>query len=313
MASRFRRQGNMADESLGHDAKTRAFCRRFVERAFRRPLTDAQRQLYIDRRFLHAPDLETAVRRVVLFALILPRFLYVPSDDRPQAVASRMVLTMWDSLPDDALRQAAANGRLKTGQQLREQARRMLADPRAASKLRLFFLQWMKVETPPDLAKDPKSYASFDAAIAADLRTSLKLFVDSVMWGKAFDFRQLLLADDTYLNGRLAEYYGVKLPHDADFQEVAFEPEQRAGILSHPYLMAVFAHAADTSPIHRGVFISRGVSGRAASAADGHCPAWPELQPTMTTARASRSSDPAGSLPVVPRHDQSFRFRPGAV
>ncbi len=221
---------------------------------------------------------------MVLLALVSPRFLYVPTDNAPQAVASRLALTLWDSLPDDALRQTAAAGHLATGEQLRQQARRMLADSRTANKLRLFFLQWMKVETPPELTKDPKSYAAFDAAVATDLRTSLKMFVEDVVWNKASDFRQLLLSDDTYLNGRLAAYYGVKMPAGADFQKVAFEPGQRAGILSHPYLMAVFAHPADTSPIQRGVFITRGVLGLALRPPPmAIAPLAAELQPTLTT------------------------------
>ena len=69
------RSPGLADESLGHDTQTRAFCKRFVERAFRRPLTTSECELYIDRRFQNAPDLETAVRRVVMFALVSPRFL----------------------------------------------------------------------------------------------------------------------------------------------------------------------------------------------------------------------------------------------
>jgi mono/diheme cytochrome c family protein len=289
VSSRSRRNQGMADESPGHDAKTREFCRRFVERAFRRPLTDAQRQLYIDRRFQGAPDLDTAVRRVVLMTLISPRFLYVPTDNGQQATANRLALEMWDSLPDDTLRQAAAAGKLSTEEQIRGQARRMLADPRARTKLRLFFLQWMKVESPPDLAKDPKTFKAFDGAIAADLRTSLKIFVENVMWDKASDFRQLLLANYTYMNDRLASYYEQKLPdaadsQKADFQKVKFEPGQRAGILSHPYLMAVFAHAADSSPIHRGVFISRGVLGLALRPPPmAIAPTAPELQPTLTT------------------------------
>jgi cytochrome c553 len=289
VSSRSRHNPGMADESPGHDTKTREFCRRFVERAFRRPLTDSERKLYIDHRFRGAPDLDTAVRRVVLLALVSPRFLYVPSDEAPQATASRLALELWDSLPDDALRQAAAAGHLATDEQLRTQARRMLADPRARTKLRLFFLQWMKVESPPDLAKDPKTFKSFDAAVAADLRTSLKLFVENVLWDKASDFRQLLLANYTYMNDRLASYYGQKLAsgddaQKADFQKVVFEPGQRAGILSHPYLMAVFAHAADSSPIHRGVFISRGVLGLALRPPPmAIAPTSPELQPTLTT------------------------------
>ncbi len=175
----------------------------------------------------------------------------------------------------------------------------MLADPRARTKLRLFFLQWMKVETPPELSKDPKSFKAFDASIATDLRTSLKMFVENVMWDKASDFRQLLLADYTFMNDRLAGYYGQKLPastesQKTEFQKVVFEPDQRAGILSHPYLMAVFAHAADTSPIHRGVFISRGVLGLALRPPPmAIAPIAAELQPTMTTRRARGTPDPA--------------------
>ena len=177
-AARYRQLTGAADETLGHDSRTRDLCRRFVERAFRHPLTDDQRKLYIERRFQAAPDLDTAVRRVVLFTLVSPRFLYIPNEEDPQATASRLALALWDSLPDDKLRQAAAGGHLTKPDDVRKQARRMLADARARTKLRLFFLQWMKVESPPDLAKDRKTYEAFDAAIAADLRTSLKLFVE---------------------------------------------------------------------------------------------------------------------------------------
>ena len=159
-----------------------------------------------------------------------------------------------------------------------------LSDPRARAKLRLFFLQWLKVETPPDLAKDPQTYGTFDATLATDLRTSLELFLDDVMWSEASDFRQLLTADYVYMNGRLAGYYRQNLPADADFQKVAFEPQQRAGILSHPYLMAAFAHTAASSPIHRGVFIARGVLGLALRPPPmAIAPLSPDLQPTLTT------------------------------
>ena len=230
VASRFRRQGNMADESLGHDAKTRAFLPP-VRRTGLSPAVDG-----LPAAALYRPPLPARARSRnggPPRGIVRTHLAAVPLCAERRSPASRREPDGADHVGLAARRRLAA-GRgerpPEDGPAASRAARRMLADPRAASKLRLFFLQWMKVETPPDLAKDPKSYASFDAAIAADLRTSLKLFVNSVMWGKASDFRQLLLADDTYLNGRLAEYYGVKLPHDADFQEVAFEPEQRAGI-----------------------------------------------------------------------------------
>ena len=76
------------------------------------------------------------------------------------------------------------------------------------------------------------------------------------------DFRRLLLADDVYLNGRLARFYGADLPPDAPFRKVPLDPAERAGVLSHPYLMASFAYTGSSSPIHRGVFVARSVLGR---------------------------------------------------
>jgi hypothetical protein len=284
VGAHFREVAGLAEESLGHDQKTRKFCEQFVERAFRHPLSDRERELYIDHRFRNAPDLETAVRRVVMLALASPRFLYVSNGSDPFETAARLALVLWDSLPDQRLWDAASAGRLAKPEQIRAQAQRMVADPRARAKLRLFFLQWLKVETPPDLAKDPKAYGAFDVATATDLRTSLMLFLDEVMWSEASDFRRLLTADYVYMNGRLAAYYRQKLPPEADFQKVAFEPQQRAGVLSHPYLMAAFAHAAVSSPIHRGLFIARGVLGLALRPPPmAIAPLSPDLQPTLTT------------------------------
>ena len=76
------------------------------------------------------------------------------------------------------------------------------------------------------------------------------------------DFRELLLSDTVYLNGRLAKIYGVKLPPDAPFQPVRLDPKERAGVVTHPYLMASFAYLESSSPIHRGVLIARGLLGR---------------------------------------------------
>ena len=84
------------------------------QRAFRRPLTDRERELYVDRRFRNVPDLETAVRRVVMLALVSPRFLYVSNGGDAYDTAARLSLVLWDSLPDQRLLEAAAAGRLAT-------------------------------------------------------------------------------------------------------------------------------------------------------------------------------------------------------
>jgi hypothetical protein len=139
----------------------------------------------------------------------------------------------------------------------------MLPDLRTHAKLREFFWQWLKADESPDLSKDAKAYPDFTPAIASDLRTSMALSIDEIVWSESSDFRQLFLASSIPMNGRLAKYYGVDLPPEAMFQDVPLDPDHRSGVLTHPYLLAAFAHANDTSPIRRGVFISRNLLGRA--------------------------------------------------
>jgi hypothetical protein len=112
------------------------------------------------------------------------------------------------------------------------------------------------------LSKDPKAFPEFTPDVASDLRTSLELSLDEMLDGGSADYRQFLLSDAVYLNGRLAKIYGAQLPADAPFQKVDFEPDRRAGVLSHPYLLASLAYTSTSSPIHRGVFLSRSVLGR---------------------------------------------------
>ena len=246
----------------------------------------------------------------MLLTLKSPRFLYrelgsrsltlrVGSDSgKPDSesqatdlfdVASRVSFAMYDSLPDQALLDAAAKGELKTREQVAQHAQRLLADPRTRSKLREFLLTWLKVEHVPDVSKDSERYPEFNAALANDLRTSLELFLDEIIKSDTADFRQLLLADGIYLNGRLAKFYGAmkddaELPADAPFQKIDLEPDQRAGVLSHPYLMAGFAYTGSSSPIHRGIFIARSVLGRSLRPPpEAVAPLAPQLRPDLTT------------------------------
>jgi hypothetical protein len=145
-------------------------------------------------------------------------------------------------------------------------------------------LRWLKIERVPDLAKDPALYPEFSPDIANDLRTSLELFLDELLASESSDFRQLLLSDSLYLNGRLAKFYGVEIPTDAGFQKVSLESSQRAGVLSHPYLLSDFAYTASSSPVHRGVFIARSVLGRSLRPPpEAVTPVPPQLQPDLTT------------------------------
>ena len=244
--------------------RLKQFGRRFVEAAFRRPLSEEDYQRYVERQFAAAKTPEIAVKRVVLLALKSPRFLYpeIPDDAPPDGyeVAARLALSLWDSIPDQKLLQAAAEGKLRTREQIAAQASRMLSDLRTKAKLHGFFHYWLELERAEAIAKDPKSFPEFDAQVLADLRTSLNLFLDQVVWSERSDYRELLQANYLLLNDRLGKLYGKNVSGEA-FQRVDFDPKQRAGVVTHPYLLAAFASSKATSPIHRGVFLTRTIVG----------------------------------------------------
>ena len=175
----------MGQDAPDREPKLREFCRRFAERAFRRPLTDEQKAFFVDRQFEEAANPEAAVKRVVLLVLKSPRFLYREIGGEQPRRLRRGVAALVRAL-GFAPRPAAARCRggrpARHPRAGRRQAERMVADLRARAKLREFFLQWLKVDQVPDLAKDPKRFPQFDEAVASDLRTSLDLFLEDVVW-----------------------------------------------------------------------------------------------------------------------------------
>jgi len=270
-----------------------ALAQRFVERSLGRPLTEDQRAAYIDRPFQSAESPEQAVQRIVLLTLQSPRFLFpelnLPSSPDGHSVARRLALVLTDSIPDGELQRAANAGELASAEQIRHQATRLAQGPAARAKLREFLLQWLKVDHFTDLSKDSQLYPGFTPEIVSDLRRSLDLFLDEVLASPGADYRQLLQSDSLYVNPELAMFYGIDLPADAltpgrsEFQKVS-RPGERAGVLTHPYLMAGFSYTSSTSPIHRGVFLARSVLGRTLRAPpEAVAPLAPSLHADLTT------------------------------
>jgi len=252
------------DDAPDRRDRIQEFCLRFAERALRRPLTESQREILVQRPLNAQAGLEEAVRQSVVRVLKFPQFLY--HEFRPQGdawdVAARLARALCDSLPDEALRAAAARGELATVDQQVSQAERLLADPRGRNKLREFALVWLKADLPLDVVKDEALFPGFDEATVADLKTSLELFWDSVVWSESSDFRQLLTSGEIWLNDRLGRWYGEELPPGTDFRPVIRPADQRAGVLTHPYLLTRLSRSNESSPIHRGVFLARGLLGR---------------------------------------------------
>jgi len=268
--------------------KLRRFATTFAERAFRRPLSPDLAKLVIERPFADAPDLDAALERSILLALGSPRFLYREADTTPGSddafdTAARLSFGFWDSIPDQPLWDAAGKNQLGSPELLRKQAERMVRDRRTRAKVRDFLFGWLRIDLGPEITKDAKEFSAFSPEMAADLRTSLELFLDDVVWTSG-DFRRLFTDDEVYVNGRLAPLYGARLPPDEPFQRVRLDDGRRGGVLSHPYMMSVLSHGGATSPIHRGVFLARSVLGNTLKPPqEAISPLAPDQHPELTT------------------------------
>lgn len=262
--ARLGRLSGSHEKDAGHLERLKDFAATLASRAFRRSLSEEERNRLLGAAFAPGVASEDAVKRAVILILTSPRFLYPElggaADDF--TVATRLALGMWDSLPDDELFAAAANGRLWTSDEVRAQAARMMEDPRARAKIDHFLHRWLKLDLEGELRKNQESHPGFDGALVDDLRRSLHRFIDHVVWeNERSDYRELLTADYLFVNERLSGFYGLPAPESEGFHRVAADPAQRAGVISHPYLLARLAHFDVTSPIHRGVFLTRHVLG----------------------------------------------------
>jgi len=261
------------NESDDQDASLRAkqICERFVNTAFGSKLSDKDLWFYVGQHFEQPIAIQDQIKRAVLMTLKSPRFLFPALETRSPALqtASRLSMSLWDSIPNQKLvgeiRKATAADSSppakSDGQTLRAVVvNEMVNDLRTKAKLADFFASWLPNKTEQS-TKDAEVFPGYDDRLVADLRTSLTLYLDEVVWGEASDYRQLFVADYLYVNQRIADFYGLEYS-GTGFQKVKVDPKVRSGILTHPYLMAGLAYHKDSSPIHRGVFIAKRLLGR---------------------------------------------------
>ncbi len=206
------------------------------------------------------PDPTVGARKALLRILASPRFLYPESAEGPRAIASRLALVLWDSVPDRELMAAADSGRLADRAGVEAEARRMAADPRARAKLRHVLHGWLDLPAEAEAERDPAAFPGFDTALAMDLRESLDRLVMGVVDAETSDFRRLLAPGAIPVNARLAAFYGVPAPKPGEWSPVLLDGG-RVPLITHPFILAEHAYHRSTSPIHRGVYLSRRVLG----------------------------------------------------
>lgn len=228
------------------------FLREFGRKAFRRPLRDEEVARY-RRLFLREADFLKGAQVVVEAMLQSPHFLF-HLEPGAYAIASRLSYFLWDTMPDEALLQAAAAGELQTPAGIERQAGRMLADERAKPAFDEFLAQWLRFDRLRGALRDRRLYPEFTAELVGMMiEETTRLFRDLV-WSNR-NFTEFFSAGYTYAVPELARLYSVDAPPEP-WGRVTFPAgATRAGILGQASFLTVTSKPAETSPTERGLFI----------------------------------------------------------
>ncbi len=238
-------------------------------RAYRRPVatTDVESLMPFYKAGAAECGFDCGIERALRRVLVSPQFLFRIEHD-PAGVtagmshpvndielASRLSFFIWSSIPDDELLELASQGKLRQPGVLEQQVRRMLADPRSSSLVTNFAEQWLFLRDLESKKPNELLFPDFDESLRAALRQETTLFVDSVLRGPG-SVLDLLSANYTFVNERLAKHYGIANIHGNDFRRVTFAAsDPRGGLLSQGSLLTITSYANRTSPVNRGKWV----------------------------------------------------------
>ena len=242
--------------------------------AFRRPVTD--KDLAPLMRFFaegrKVGTFEAGIESALVAMMSSSKFLYrveqPPASAKPGSIyrlgglemASRLSFFLWSSIPDEELLVAGAQGKLADPKVLEQQVRRMLADPRSKTLTTNFAFEWLKVRDIAALDPDPFTYPGFDETLRTAFRREMELFVDSV-FREDRSVVDLLSANYTFVNERLAAHYGVDNIRGDQFRRVMLTDQNRFGLLGKGAVLMVTAYPNRTSPVLRGSYILENLLG----------------------------------------------------
>ncbi len=190
-------------------------------------------------------------------------------------LASRLSFFLWSSIPDDELLALAGRGRLRNAAVLEQQVRRMLADPRSRALVDNFAGQWLQLRNLRSAFPDSREYPDFDAQLRLAFQRETELFVESIM-REDRSILELLTADYTFVNARLARHYGIPNVQGDHFRRVPVPSESRRGLLGQGSILTVTSHSSRTSPVRRGKWILETLLGSPPPAPPPNVPALAE-------------------------------------
>lgn len=240
----------------------------FAGRAYRRPVTpeEAERLFALMRSAWEADATKEEILQSLITAVLASsHFLFRVEDDAEASfvegvrrlndyeLASRLSYFLWSSMPDEALFEAARNGELHEPEQLTRQAQRMLMDPKAAALVQNFAGQWLQLRDLDVLSPDPALFNEFDAELRQAMRQETELLFSNIMTENR-SVLELLDADYSFVNERLARHYGIEQVTGPEFRKVSLNGKRR-GVLMHGSVLLLTSNPTRTSPVKRGKWV----------------------------------------------------------
>lgn len=262
-----------------------------ARRAFRRPLRsdDLDMSLQFYRRGREQGDFEAGIRTGLLPILVSPKFLYraepPPSNLAPGSsfpisdfeLASRLSFFLWSRLPDEELLELAEQGRLHNPEVLNTQLQRMLSDAKAKSLISNFATQWLELRELDSFNPDPLLFPGIDRELRDAAKMELQLFLESILLGNR-NVLDLLRADHTFVNERLALHYGIDNVQGDRFRQVTLSDPNRWGLLGKAGVLMITSYPNRTAPVLRGAWILEHITGTPPAAPPPDVEALPETE-----------------------------------
>jgi len=246
-----------------------------TRKAYRRPVTDTDLQgaLSLFKQGRAEGDFDAGIEMALSSVLVSPEFLFRVERDpaglapntayrvNDLALASRLSFFLWSSIPDDELLDAAVGGKLHEPALLERQVRRMLADERSRALVDNFASQWLHLPNLDSITPDMRLFPDFDDNLRQSFREETELFVDSIL-REDRSVLDLLRANYTFLNERLAKHYGIPNVYGSRFRRVTLDADSwRGGLLRQGSVLTVTSYATRTSPVLRGKWVLDNILG----------------------------------------------------
>ena len=266
--------GRERSDNIGEQACARKILATLARRAYRRPVTngDVQGLLNFYKVGRKDGDFDAGIGTALQMILASPDFLIRIERDPPNAasdtayrisdleLASRLSFFLWSSIPDDELLNLAERGKLKDPVVLEQQVRRMLGDARSKALISNFAGQWLYLRNLRMVSPDPKAFPDFDENLREAFQQETELYFENML-REDRSVLELLTANYTFLNERLARHYGIPNVYGSHFRRVTLSDENRKGLLGQGSVLTVTSYSARTSPTLRGKWLLENILG----------------------------------------------------